>query len=481
MSVVRQLYGSSLALLTDLYQLTMAYAHWKSGAPEREAVFHLTLRQAPFGGALAVACGLDAVLDYLEDLHFGQDDLDYLAGLKDARGGPLFDPDFLDYLGALRFTGSLHAVPEGSVVLAHEPLLRVRAPVLQAQLIESALLNLVNFPTAVATKAARLATAAGDDPVLDFGLRKAHGPGAGALAARAAYIGGCAATANVLAGKLFGIPVRGTHAHAWIMAFDDELDAFYRYARALPDNCVFLVDTYDSLQGVAHAIEVGCWLRDNGHEMLGIRLDSGELGELARAARAMLDAAGFEDAKIAASASLDEEAIADLKRRGAPIALWGVGTRLTTAQPDAALDGVYKLAAIRDESGGWRQRVKLSDTPEKSTIPGSQQIRRYYRGGNPVGDWLFDDDAIGADFKAACALTGGQKTACPEHDNFKDLLVQVYRDGRRVYRPPPLDEVRDHARAQWAALAPLRDYPVALEQRLSATLERLRRQYRERS
>lgn len=478
MSVLRQLHGQPLALLTDLYQLTMAYAHWRTADPEREAVFSLFFREAPFGDGTAVACGLDAVLDFLEDLRFTDDDLDYLAEQRDSRGNRLFDDAFLGYLRDLRFTGDVDAVPEGRVVFPHEPLIRVRAPVLQAQLIETTLLNLVNFPTLIATKGARMAHAAGGDPVLDFGLRKAHGPEAGLLAARAAYVGGCAGTANVLAGKLFGIPVKGTHAHGWVMAFDDELEAFKRYAEALPDNCIFLVDTYDSLRGVERAIEAGHWLRERGHEMVGIRLDSGRLGELARQARGMLDEAGFPDAVIAASSSLDEDIIGQLKAEGAPIALWGVGTRLTTGQPDGALDGVYKLTAIRGDDGRWQSRLKLSDTDAKQTSPGVQQVRRYYRGGAPVADWVFDQGDIGADFEQARGIADRASFEPPAADDHEDLLVPVMRGGRAVHDAPALADTRERAMAEYARFVGRDDYPVALEACLHAERDRVRERFR---
>ena len=460
--------GGSLALLTDLYQLTMAYAHWRAADPEREAVFNLFFRQAPFGQEFALACGMADVRDYLADFHFAPDDIDYLRTLRDARGGRLFDPAFLDYLATLRFTGDVDAVPEGTAVFPREPMLRVRAPILQAQLLETALLNLVNFPTLIATKAARMAGAAGGDPVLDFGLRKAHGPQAGVIAARSAYIGGCAGTANVLAGKLYDIPVRGTHAHSWVMAFDDELEAFLRYAEALPDNCIFLVDTYDTRTGIDNAIAAGRELRERGHEMLGIRLDSGDLGELAREAREKLDAAGFPDARIAASSSLDEYRIAELKRGGAPIVLWGVGTRLTTGAPDGALDGVYKLGAIRDDAGRWRQCAKRSDTAEKQTLAGSLQVRRFLDvDGRPLADWLYDDAVSGADFRAGRLLTNGEARGLPSAAATRDLLQPLIRAGRPAGGPPDLQAIREHAASECSAFAAVTGYEVALEARLA--------------
>src|SRR5699024_5180338 len=427
---IRQLYGHAPALLTDLYQLTMAYAHWHNGTGEREAVFHLFYRSAPFENRFALACGLDAVIEYIESLCFDDSDIEYLATLKDNAGEPLFAQGFLDYLRDFEFTGQVDAVPEGSAVFPRQPIVRVTAPVIQAQMLETAVLTLMNFPTLVATKAARVARAAGGDPVLDFGLRKVQGADGGLSATRAAYIGGCAATSNVLAGKLFGIPVSGTHAHGWIMAFDSELDAFERYAAALPNQCVFLVDTYDTLEGVQNAIKAGRKLEDAGHKLVGIRLDSGDLGRLSEAARTLLDEAGFEHVAIAASSSLDEHTIGELKQNGAPIVLWGVGTRLTTGQPDAALDGVYKLGAIRKDNGVWSYRMKLSDTPGKSSRPGVQQVRRFTESGQPSTDLLYDE--------AACQRTlwegrhGGQWQPFEAKAEHVDMLIPIFRDGKKI-------------------------------------------------
>src|SRR3954470_14085901 len=305
-------YGGSLALLTDLYQLTMACGYWKAGHSEREAVFHLTYRRPPFGGGYAIAAGIAPALEYLKRFHFTADDLAYLATLRDSEDKPLFPPAFLTYLGDLKFTCSVDAIPEGSLVFPHEPIVRVRGPILQAQLVETPLLTLVNFQSLIATKASRIVQAARGQNVLEFGLRRAQGIDGGIGASRAAYIGGVSATSNVLAGKLLGIPVRGTHAHSWVMFHGDEISAFRAYADALPGNCTFLVDTYDTLDGVRNAITVGTELRARGHELAGIRLDSGDLAHLSIEARRLLDAAGFGKAAIVASNDLDEHLIGSL-------------------------------------------------------------------------------------------------------------------------------------------------------------------------
>src|SRR5438094_2579316 len=343
----------------------MAYAYWKSGMERLEAAFHLFFRRNPFKGGFTIACGLEYAIDWIETLRFDEEDLAYLARVRGSDGANLFGRAFLDHLRGVRLTCDVDAVPEGTVVFPLEPMVRVTGPILECQLIETALLNAVNFQSLVATKAARVLLAARGDPVLEFGLRRAQGIDGGIAASRAAWVGGCSATSNVLAGRLFGIPVSGTHGHSWVMAFDDEMTAFRTYAEALPNNCVFLVDTYDTREGVRHAIEVGRELRARGHEMHGVRLDSGDLAWLSSEARKMLDEAGFENARILVSNELDEHLVASLKEPGAAISGWGGGTRLATGHPDAALGGVFKLTAVRRPGEPWRPKVKRSEQPIK--------------------------------------------------------------------------------------------------------------------
>jgi nicotinate phosphoribosyltransferase len=364
---LRRMYRDSLALLTDLYQLTMASGYFQSGLAEREAVFHLVFRKCPFGGQYAVACGLQSVIEFVEQFALAEDDVDYLRSLTAPGGGPLFDEPFLNYFRQLRLQCDIDAMPEGTVVFAHEPLLRVRGPLIACQLLETVLLNLVNFPTLVATKAARVCYAARGETVLEFGLRRAQGIDGGLAASRAAFVGGCDATSNVLAGKLLGIPVRGTHAHSWVMTFDDETEAFRTYARVMPQNCILLVDTYDTIHGIRNAIRVGQQLKREGRRLAGLRLDSGDLAELSKQARRMLDEAGFSDTTIVASSDLDEYEIERLKQRGSAIDVWGVGTRLATAYDQPALGGVYKLSAQRDTQGAWQFKVKLYDDLAKAS------------------------------------------------------------------------------------------------------------------
>jgi len=467
----------STGLLTDLYQLTMAAGYWKSGLAEREAAFHLFFRRAPFGGAYAIACGLDAALDILRQWRFDPEDLDYLSALEGNDGRPLFEAPFLEYLGDLRLTADLDAVPEGTAVFAHEPLLRFTGPLLQGQILETCLLTVLNFQTLIATKSARVCRAAGGDPVLEFGLRRAQGVDGGLAASRAAYVGGCVATSNVLAGKRWGIPVKGTHAHSWVMAFDSEQESFAAYARAMPNNCTFLVDTYDTLEGMRHAIQVAEELRRRGHEMVGIRLDSGDLAKLSRRARDLLDAAGFSAAGIVASNDLDEHRIAHLKASGAEIGVWGVGTRLATAFDQPALGGVFKLAALRDAAGAWQPKIKLSEDPAKVSTPGLQQVRRYRHHGQFVGDVIYHspDGAPGAAVDAA-----GQRIDFPAAAQGEDLLQPVVRKGRLVYPSPSTEAVRRRALEELAQLpeAVLRvefpePYTVGFDRRLHELKQRL--------
>lgn len=461
----------SRALLTDLYQLTMAYGYWKTGRADLDTVFELQFRNAPFNSGFTVAAGLKPVIDFLQQFSFADDDLAFLSTLKGNNDEPLFDQDFLNDLGQLRFSCDLHAIPEGTVVFPNEPLLRIHGPILQCQLLETALLNLVNFQSLIATKSARVCLAAQEDPVLEFGLRRAQGEDGGVAASRAAYIGGCAATSNVLAGKLFGIPVRGTHAHSWVMSFEDEMESFQAYAEAMPNNCVFLVDTYDTLEGVRKAVQVGRWLRDNGHDLVGIRLDSGDLAWLSIEARKILDAGGFPEATIVASNNLDEHIIGSLKQQGAIINVWGVGTKLVTAFDQPALGGVYKLGAIRGRDGKWRYKLKLSEQIAKISTPGIHQVRRFRSATEFVGDGIYDLD-IGAphDFWIVDPVDSTRRRNFTAGLNHEDLLIPVFEAGKLIHEPPPLAQIRERTQAQLAAfhggikrLLNPHQYPVGLE------------------
>lgn len=468
------LYRQSMAMLTDLYQLTMAYAYWKSGMADKEAVFHLFFRQNPFGGGFSIACGLAYAVDIVKGFYFSQEDVAYLGRLCGEDGEALFDQAFLEYLGRLSLGCSIDAIPEGTVVFPHEPLVRVRGPIMQCQLLETPLLNTINFQTLIATKAARVCRAAQDDPVLEFGLRRAHGIDGGLAASRAAYIGGCACTSNVLAGKLFDIPVRGTHAHSWVMAFDDELAAFEAYATALPNNCVFLVDTYDSLAGVRRAIKVGEKLRKRGHDLAGIRLDSGDLAYLSIEGRKLLDEAGFQDSQIFASNDLDEHIITSLKNQGAKITAWGVGTKLSTAYDQPAMGGVYKMSTIREPGGEWEHKTKVSEQAIKTTTPGIQQVRRFQDRGEFVADVIYDT-LLG--MPENCTMVDPtdmtRRRQIPLGMPHQDLLVPVFRQGENVADQPPIHQIREFAREQLSHFHPgikrftnPHQYPVGLEQQL---------------
>jgi nicotinate phosphoribosyltransferase len=471
----------SLALLTDLYQLTMAYAYWKEKIAGDQAVFHLSFRKEPFAGGYAVASGLAPVIDFLKAFRFTEDDLAYLATLKGSDNAALFDDGFLKYLGDMRLTLDVDAVLEGTAVFANEPLIRVRGPIMQAQILETALLNIMNFDTLIATKAARIVLAAEGEPVLEFGLRRAQGIDGGLAASRAAYIGGCVATSNVLAGKLYGIPVRGTHAHSWVMCFDDELDAFRAYADAAPNNVTFLVDTYDTLHGVDHAITVGKELRQRGHTLSGIRLDSGDLAWLSIEARKRLDAAGFTETKIVASNDLDEQVIRSLKEQGARINVWGVGTRLVTAFDQPALGAVYKLGAIKHGDKGWQPRIKVSDQTAKVSFPGTLQVRRYRVQNEFVGDVIYDAEiGIGDEPLMIDPHDPTRRKKLPKSTEAEDLLVPIMRNGEVVHKPAKLEESRARTVAQLGLfhggvkrnLNPHR-YPVGLESRLHEQRTRL--------
>ncbi|WKN42518.1 nicotinate phosphoribosyltransferase [Tunicatimonas pelagia] len=478
MNLTNNLYTSSLALLTDFYQITMAYGYWKTGMAEKTGVFNLFFRKNPFNGGFSVNCGLSYVIDLLQSFQFTDTDLSYLSTLEGPDGRPMFEPAFLAYLQELKFTCDVDAIPEGTVVFPHEPLIRVKGPILQCQLIESPLLNIINYQTLIATKAARIHVAAKGEPVLEFGLRRAQGIDGALAASRAAYIGGGTSTSNVLAGKLFGIPVSGTHAHSWIMAFDDELSAFKAYAEAMPNNCILLVDTYNTLEGVKKAIEVGKILKSKGKQLLGVRIDSGDLAYLSIEARKMLDEAGFPDAKIVASNDLDENIISSLRTQDAKIDVWGIGTKLVTAYDQPALGAVYKLAALK-EDGKWQYKIKLSEQAIKVNNPGIQQVRRFYTQKNSrrqiVADMLYDTlQTLEEKHKIIDPLDiTRQKIIHSGEADFEELLVPVFRGGTATYESPKIADIRSATLRNLAELpwgvkrfVNPHSYPVGLEEKL---------------
>ena len=470
--------GAGYELLTDLYQITMAQGYWEAGKADDEACFHMYFRDYPFKGGYAVACGMAQLAEMVDGFAFSEDDCAYLASLPAPGGGSLFEEDFLDYLANdFRLTCNIDAVVEGTVVFPHEPLVRVTGPIMQCQLLETALLNCVNFQTLIATKAARVCLAAGA-PVAEFGLRRAQGAGGGVWASRAAVVGGCASTSNVLAGKLYNLPVSGTHAHSWVMSFPDELTAFREYARIMPKNCVLLVDTYDVEQGVRNAITVGLEMRERGERLAGIRIDSGDLAWLAKMARRMLDEAGLADCGIVLSNDLDEHTIQSIRDEGAQVMSWGVGTKLACAYDQPTLGGVYKLSATRAAGAAqWHDCLTISESAAKLTVPGVLDVRRYYHAdGRIAGDMVFDVNAGVREGEVIVDPCDDLRQKRLAGKRFETLLHPLAREGRVVLGASGRDALaaRERARAGLGALDESQkrmlnphSYPVGLERGLS--------------
>ena len=432
-------------LLTDLYQLTMAQGYWECGKADTQACFHMFFRDYPFNGGYAVACGMAQLADLVDGFAFSEDDLEYLASIPAPGGGMLFKPEFIDYLRDFKLSVDIEAVAEGEIVFPYEPLVRVTGPIMECQLLETALLNCVNFETLIATKAARVCMAA-EAPVAEFGLRRAQGAAGGVWASRAAVVGGCASTSNVLAGKLFDLPVSGTHAHSWVMSFPDELSAFRAYAKAFPTNCVLLVDTYDVAQGIKNAITVGLEMRERGEKLTGIRIDSGDLSWLAKMARTMLDEAGLTDCGIVLSNDLDEYTIRSIRDEGAQVMSWGVGTKLATAYDQPSLGGVYKLSATRENGeSAWIDHVKISESSAKLTTPGVLNVRRYYfEDGRIAGDMVFDTNAVVNEGEVIVDPMDGLRRKDLSGKTWRELLIPLARAGKTVLS----DEFRSAKAAQ---------------------------------
>lgn len=445
----------NLTLLTDLYEITMMQAYFKNNNKNKMAIFDVFYRKNPMDGGYAISAGLEQVIEYINNLHFTEDDINYLAYLK------IFEDDFLDYLKNFKFTGDIYAIPEGSVMFPREPMLKVIAPIMEAQFIETAILNILNHQSLIATKAARICYAAEGDGIMEFGLRRAQGPDAGIYGARAAVIGGCAGTSNVLTGQMFDVPVMGTHAHSWIMSFDDEYTAFYTYAKLYPMACTLLVDTYDTLNsGVPNAIKVFKQMKKEGIELknYGIRLDSGDLAYLSKKARKMLDDAGFKDATITASNDLDEFLIASLKMQGAEITNWGVGTNLITSKDCPSFGGVYKLAAIMEDGENFTPKIKLSDNSEKITNPGNKKIYRIYEKENNKikADLICLENETfteNEDMHLFDPHEPWKKTVLKAGTfTLKELLVKVFDKGQCVYHSDSVMKLRDFAISEMETL-----------------------------
>ena len=440
----------NLTLLTDLYEMTMMQGYFKNNN-NRTVVFDAFYRTNPSDGGYAICAGVEQVIEYIENLHFDDDDINYLRSLH------IFDEDFLAYLADFHFSGDIYAVPEGSVIFPREPLIKVIAPIMEAQLIETAILNIMNHQCLIATKAARVCYAAAGDGVMEFGLRRAQGPDSGTYGARAAIIGGCKGTSNVLAGQMFDVPVLGTHAHSWIMSFPDEYTAFKEYARLYPNACTLLVDTYDTLSsGMTNAIRVFTEMRQAGTPLTnyGIRMDSGDLAYLSKKVRRMLDDAGFEDAVISASNDLDEYLIQSLKSQGATITSWGVGTNLITSKDCPAFGGVYKLAAISDDDGNFIPKIKLSENTEKVTNPGNKTFYRIYDKENGkikadlicLADETFD---VSEEMTLFDPNEPWKKTTLSgDSYTMTEMLVPVIQDGKRIYNTPSVMEIQRICNAQ---------------------------------
>lgn len=443
----------NLTLLTDFYELTMMQGYFKNQTNET-VVFDAFYRNNPSGNGYAVCAGLSQVIDYIKGLHFDYDDITYLRSLE------IFDEDFLSYLAGFHFSGDIYAIPEGTVVFPMEPLVKVVAPIMEAQLVETAILNIINHQSLIATKASRVCYAAQGEPVMEFGLRRAQGPDAGTLGARAAVIGGCAGTSNVLCAKKFGVPALGTHAHSWIMSFEDELTAFRKYAELYPNNTTLLVDTYDTLRsGVPHAIQVFNELREASRmpKSYGIRLDSGDLAYLSKKARKMLDEAGFPEAGICASSDLDEYLISSLKTQGAKINSWGVGTNLITSKDCPSFGGVYKLAAI-EKNGEFIPKIKLSENTWKITNPGNKTVFRIYdrESGKIKADVIA---LVGEEFSDKEELllfdpiATWKKTLLPAGSyEVREILQPVFQNGQCVYTEPDVMEIRKYCQEEMNTL-----------------------------
>lgn len=445
----------NFTLLTDFYELTMMQGYLKSGKHQERVIFDMFYRKNPCGNGFAICCGLEQVVEYIRNLNFSEEDIDYLRSLG------TFDEDFIEYLRGFHFTGDIYAIPEGTVVFPKEPLIKVIAPVIEAQLVETAILNLVNHQSLIATKAYRVVHAAQGDGVMEFGLRRAQGPDAGIYGARAAVIAGCIGTSNVYAGQKFHMPVLGTHAHSWIMSFPTELEAFKAYARLYPNNCILLVDTYDTLKsGVKNAILCYDAMKEEGITLkrFGIRLDSGDLAYLSKKARKMLDEAGYPDAIISASNDLDENLIASLKAQGACITSWGVGTNLITSESQPSFGGVYKLAATYSDEGQWVPKIKLSENSEKITNPGNKQIYRIIEkdSGKVFADYIALEEERFSEAEDLVLFdpidTWKKSTLKGGSYEMRPLLVPIFLGGKLVYNCPSVEEIKAHCKKEQESL-----------------------------
>ena len=487
MSLTDSTKPTDVSLNTDLYELTMAQGFWESGMCDAQAVFTVFFRDNPFKGGYAIACGTGQIAELVENFRYTSEDIAYLSSIQAPGGGAMFKPKFLEWLREFRMDVNVWAAREGEVVFPREPIVRVEGSMVACQLIETALLNLVNFQTLVATKAARVVQAAEGHAVSDFGLRRAQGPDGGLAVARASYVGGASSTSNCLAGKIYGIPVFGTHAHSWVMSFDSELEAFRAFARTMPKNCVLLVDTYDVRQGLANAVTVAKEMEAAGERLSAVRIDSGDLAKLSKLARKMFDEAGLPYVKVSASNDLDEYTIQSLFAQGAPIDSFGVGTKLATCDQQPSLGGVYKLCAVRKAGeDAWTPTMKLSEVAYKRTIPGVQQVMRFCdEVGCPVGDVIFDASLCEGVPARSVDVTDAELSYDFAGYEAHELLVPMVEAGKRCGVSASLDEAKRHCREALMRLDPAvrrflnpQTYPVGVECALAELRSRLAREER---
>ena len=440
--MINKIYNTSFSLLTDLYQLTMSYGYWKKNIHLRESNFSVFFRKNPFNSGYAVCSGLEFIIDYLNNLKFTESDIKYLKSLKSQNGSQLFENEFLRFLKKFKFSCDVDAIEEGRIIFSNEPIINVKGPIYQCQLVESAIINIFNFNTLIATKASRMKYSAKSDNILEFGLRRAQGIDGSLSASRASYIGGCSHTSNVLAGKIFNIPVSGTHSHSWVLAFDNELESFRNYADIMPDNCVLLVDTFNTMEGINNAIIVAKELEELGKKLLGIRIDSGDLAYLSEKARKKLDSEGLHYVSIVASNDLDEFLVESLKNQKSKISIWGIGTKLVTAYDNPSLGAVYKLTALKNDKNEWEKKIKLSEQKIKINNPGINQVMRFKKKNKFFGDMIYEKSSEIEKYKMTDPNDSTRKKVFNKNYDIENLLIPIFKKGKIIYKSPPIEDMK---------------------------------------
>ena len=428
--------------MTDLYQLTMSYGYWKKNIHLRESNFSVFFRKNPFNSGYAVCSGLEFIIDYLNSLKFSDSDIKYLKSLKSQNGSQLFENKFLQFLKQFKFSCDVDAIEEGRIIFSNEPIINVKGPIYQCQLVESAIINIFNFNTLIATKASRMKYSAKSDPILEFGLRRAQGIDGSLSASRASYIGGCSHTSNVLAGKIFNIPVSGTHSHSWVLAFDNELESFRNYADIMPDNSVLLVDTFNTMEGINNAIVVAKELEKLGKKLLGIRIDSGDLAYLSKKARTKLDKEGLDYVSIVASNDLDEFLVESLKNQKAKISIWGIGTKLVTAYDNPSLGAVYKLTALKNQGNKWEKKIKLSEQKIKINNPGINNVMRFRNEKKFLGDMIYEKNSKIQKLKMIDPNDSTRKKVFNKNYIIENLLIPIFKKGKLTYKIPSIEHIK---------------------------------------